>query len=181
MVHNFRAPVNYSYILVGCVYNVIRAFSDVFVLWGTWRVLIRHEEFRPTMEKSRNLAWTTTTAVLLLFLTLYHLCLLFALAFAWLSFADLDVINAIAEARNGFEIAFTAVQFITTLMTVLWAVIMLKESISHYTEVSHPRANSGTGDVQSLTSTIGSNLCVPCNYPFTYPVILRSCNCGPTG
>jgi hypothetical protein len=73
------------------------------------------------MEGTLGYNCITIIAGLLWFLALYHLCLLFALSFAWLSFADLNVINAIAEARNGFEIAFTVVQFITTITAALRA------------------------------------------------------------
>jgi len=121
VVHTCRAHVAYSYILVGCFFNVIRAFSDACVLWGTWRVLIRYEHLRPNMTETVTFCWATVIGCLLWFLALYHLCLQFALAFAWLSFADLNIINDIAEARNGFEIAFTAVQFVSTICTVLWA------------------------------------------------------------
>lgn len=121
LARHFRAPVTYSYIFVGCFFNSVRAFSDVFVLWGTWRVLIRYKHLRPNMEETPGFGAATAIAGLLWFLAFYHICLLFALSFAWLSFSDLDAINSIAEARNGFEIAFTAIQFISTIWTAIWA------------------------------------------------------------
>lgn len=120
VVHTLRAHVAYSYILVGCCFNVIRGLSDVCVLWGTMKVLIRYEDIRPSMA-SDYFAGSTIIGCLLWFLALYHLCLQFALSFAWLSFADLSVIDKIAEARSCFEIAFTVVQFISTIWIVVWA------------------------------------------------------------
>ena len=48
------------------------------------------------------------------FLALYYLGLQFALCHTWLSFSDVWAINAIAKGRNGFEIAFTTLQFVAT-------------------------------------------------------------------
>lgn len=55
---------------------------------------------------------------------------MFALSFAWLSFSDLNVINAIAKARSGFEIAFTALAFVITLGIA--ALTMLRDLDSLY-------------------------------------------------
>jgi hypothetical protein len=120
-MHHYQARVTYGYILVDSLYNVIRAFSDIFILWGTWRVLIRYKYLRSNLEETGIFQNTTVVAGLLWFLALYHLCLLFALCFAWLSFSDLNVINTIAKGASSFEIAFTAVQFTSTILTVLWA------------------------------------------------------------
>lgn len=124
VVHFYRARVPYGYILVGCLYKAFRVFSDVSIVWGTWRVLIRYDYLRPNMRKPQSFfCQTTVVAVLLLFLGAYQICLMFALSFAWLSFSDLDVINAIAKARSGFEIAFTALQFMCTCGIAAWAVL----------------------------------------------------------
>jgi hypothetical protein len=61
---------------------------------------------------------TTVFGILLWVLAIYHLCLLFAVCFAWLSFADLDVINELMNARNAIEFTFTAALFIGSLGTV---------------------------------------------------------------
>lgn len=137
VVHHYRARVKYSYVLLGCFYNVIRIFSDIFVLWGTWRVLIRYHHLRPTLKDTDSLLFTTGVIVLLWFLALYQLCLLFALSFTWLSFSDLDTINAIAKARSGYEVAFAAVQFCSTIATVVWAwdMVEFSHSTSPYYEV----------------------------------------------
>ncbi|KAH0537286.1 hypothetical protein FGG08_005911 [Glutinoglossum americanum] len=121
VVRHNRANVTYGYILVNTIYNTFKVFSDVFVLWGTCRVLVRYKYLRSnTIFRA-----TTVVASLFWFLALYHLILLFVLSFAWLSFSDLNVINAIAEARSGFEVAFTALQFCSTIAMSVWAVYKL--------------------------------------------------------
>lgn len=107
--------------------------SEIFVLWGTWKVLIRYEYLRPKMKETPNVLNATVGAGVLGFLGLYHLCLLFALSFAWLSFSDLNVINAIAKARNGLEIAFTAFHLSCTICTVVW-VAALEDRTSNISE-----------------------------------------------
>ena len=137
VVRHHRVRVKYSYILVGCFFNVIRTFSDVFVLWGTWRILIRYKHLRPTLRDTDSLCFTTGVIALLWFLALYQLCLQFALSFTWSSFSNLGTINAIAKARSGFVVAFTAVQFCSTIATVVWAWVMLyfSHSTSPYYKV----------------------------------------------
>lgn len=112
--------------------------------------------------------------------------MLFALAFAWLSFADLDVINAIAEARNGFEIAFTAVQFVAMLWTVSWAWVALDSypGIPNYNKVRLYTLEINIfrmGAMQYLTFLTADSVRVHSIYPSTTPVILRSCHRGPAG
>jgi hypothetical protein len=93
------------------------------------------------MDETPTFCCATIIAGLLWFLALYHLCLLFALAFAWLSFADLGVINDIAEARNCFEIAFTAVYFISAIWTALWAFDIM---VNRYPKIQYPEVRSYT-------------------------------------
>jgi hypothetical protein len=123
MVRHFQTSVMYSYILVGPIFGTFKVFSDVFVLWGVWRVLIRYKKLRPTMKESTSQTLTTAAGGLLWSLAFYQYCLLFALSFAWLSFADLGVINSIAQGRNGFDVAFTALQFCSMIITATWAVL----------------------------------------------------------
>jgi len=54
-------------------------------------------------------------AILLWILGFYQICLLFALCFTWLSFADVHVINNVAVARSALDVAFTALQFCATM------------------------------------------------------------------
>lgn len=103
-----RLQAKYSYILAFCLFNTIRALSDVLILGGVTVMSCR-------LEALDSSSWTCVLSGFLLFLALYHICLLFSLAFAWLSFADLRVINSIAKARNAFEIVFTTLQFFMTM------------------------------------------------------------------
>lgn len=104
-------------------------FSDVFVISGTWSVLIRYDHLRPNTQ--RYCCQPAVVAVLLLFLGVYQICLMFALSFAWLSFSDLDVINAIAKARSGFEIAFTALAFVSTCVITARAEMLQENNIRY--------------------------------------------------
>lgn len=114
------------------MYKALRVFSDVFVIWGTWRVLIRYDHLRPNMRRpERYYRQPAVVAVLLLFLGVYQICLMFALSFVWLSFSDLDVINAIAKARSGFEIAFTALAFVSTCVITARAETLKKNNICY--------------------------------------------------
>lgn len=130
LVHFRQARVPYGYILVGCLYKALRVISDVFVLWGTVRVLIRYSHLRPNIRKPQSIfCVATVVAVLLLFVGLYQICLMFALSFAWLSFSDLNVIDAIAKARSGSEIAFTALEFVSTIVITFWAKIEFRAAL----------------------------------------------------
>jgi hypothetical protein len=116
--------VNYNYILFDAFNRTFRAFSDVFVLWGVWRVMMRYQYLRLTTGAPRSLFLIANCMACLLWaLAVYHICLLFAVSFTWLSFSDLHVINAIAKARSGFEVAFTALQFFLTCLTALVACV----------------------------------------------------------
>jgi hypothetical protein len=95
-------------------------------------VLTRYQSLRPNSEKTDKFIARTFIAGILCFFALYHLCLLFALSFAWLSFADLHVINSLAGARSGFEVAFTVLQFCATIGTVCWAVIQADSSLRYF-------------------------------------------------
>ena len=53
-------------------------------------------------------------------LSLYHLILQFALSVSWVSFIDLDDLDALARGQLGFEVAFTALQFTILLGILLW-------------------------------------------------------------
>lgn len=118
LIHNRRVRLRYGYILVGCFFTIFRALSEIFILWGTWRVLIRYKYLRPNTKELPRIFYLAGLVGLLWLLALYHLCLLFGLSFAWLSFSDLHVINSIAKARSVVELSFTALYFICTLGTI---------------------------------------------------------------
>jgi hypothetical protein len=52
-------------------------------------------------------------------LGLYKLGLQFALCFAWLDFVDIKIIDSIAAARSGFDVAFAALYFVTMLLMMV--------------------------------------------------------------
>lgn len=74
---------------------------------------------RKLFELPRYL-FTSMMAILLLFFSTYHICLLFGLTVVWLQATDPQVIQLIAKARNGFEVAYMAVQFVGTLAMGGW-------------------------------------------------------------
>jgi len=75
---------------------------------------------------------TNLVAILLIFFSLYHICLSFALTFAWLQAADPSVIQLIAKARNAFEISYMTMQFLGTAAMMVWLDLTYKENKQHY-------------------------------------------------
>jgi hypothetical protein len=93
------------------------------VLWGCSRVLVRYQHLRNdegilSTHEDRPY-WLGV--ILLWFLGIYQLCLLFVLSSAWLSFADLKVINELAQAQNAFNIAYTATQLCYSIYMIRWS------------------------------------------------------------
>jgi hypothetical protein len=79
----------------------------------------------PTLQSGKlyelpRYSFTSMMAILLLFFSAYHICLLFGLTIAWLQATDPQIIQLIATARNGFEVAYMAVQFVGTLAMGGW-------------------------------------------------------------
>ena len=125
--------MTYSYILFDSINRIFRATSDVCVLWGVWKVQIRYRHLRPSITEHMPTLVTTVIAILLWILAIYHLCLLFAVCFAWLYCADLDVINGLMNARNAIEFTFTAALFLGSLGTVWQGVgkdILVRERVA---------------------------------------------------
>jgi len=114
--------LTYGYILITSLNAALRTLSDVLVLVGWWQTMERFQT-----PKVANLLWLSwdpevrkhwimpelIPIALLWLLGLYQVGLQFALCFAWLGFADLDVINTIARARSGIEVGFSTIYFIT--------------------------------------------------------------------
>jgi hypothetical protein len=132
-VHQVGGTVPYGYIFASSVFTVFKIASDVFVFWGMWQVVFRLEHLDVRFEnlngpnlRARRLSelprylFTSILAGLLLFLSIYHICLLFGLAVTWLQATDPQVIQLIAAARSGFEVAYMAVQFVGTLAMGGW-------------------------------------------------------------
>jgi hypothetical protein len=145
VVHQMGRTVPYGYIFVLSVFDVFKILSDVFVFWGMWQVLGRLDHLDSRFERpedpsspsrkineSPTYAATSTIAILLLFLSIYHICLLFGLTFVWLQATDPRVVQHIAKARNGFEISYMALQFVGTLAMLDYALVFASSSDVHY-------------------------------------------------
>lgn len=107
-VRQGHTAVTYSYILFGCFHKIFRILSDIATLWGLSRVIIRYH----TLHGQGLHSALRIPGNILVFVGVYHLCLNFSLAFSWLSFVDLGVINKIATSAAKFEICFAALYFI---------------------------------------------------------------------
>ena len=146
IVHHAKAKVTYGYILVSTFFNIFKILSDVLVFWGIWKVFFRleHMDTRfegpdkgPTLDlgqryNSPGYIITNLVAILLIFFSVYHICLSFALTFAWLQAADPSVIQLIAKARNAFEISYMTMQFLGTAAMMVWLDLTYKENKQHY-------------------------------------------------
>jgi hypothetical protein len=137
VVHQVARTVPYGYIFVLSVFNVFKILSDVFVFWGMWQVLFRLEHLDSRFERpkgpsldlgkiyeSPRYAATTMIAILFLFFSIYHICLLFGLTFVWLQATAPQVVQHIAKARNAFEISYMALQFVGTLAMYGWCALV---------------------------------------------------------
>ncbi len=106
MARHYRIVVSYNYIFASDTFNILKALSECFITGGGMLLICRFSQLGK--EPFYGLIAPIS---LLLFFAIYHICLLFSLSLTWLSFADLEVINKVAKARNAFEIAYTALQF----------------------------------------------------------------------
>ena len=146
IVHHAKAKVTYGYILVSTFFNIFKILSDVLVFWGIWKVFFRLDHLDTRFEcpnmgfafglgqryESLRYIITNLVAILLIFFSLYHICLSFALTFAWLQAADPSVIQLIAKARNAFEISYMTMQFLGTGAMFFWLEFICKEKYEPY-------------------------------------------------
>lgn len=116
--------------------SVFKSLSDFFSVWGTWKICIRYKYLHPKFFERPMFGLTTTVACVLGTLALYHICLLWALTFAWLSFSDLSVINSIAKGARSFEVAFTSLQFCSVVIGTYGISEYVSNKTGHYNEVS---------------------------------------------
>jgi hypothetical protein len=116
VIHESKASVRYSYILTDAFYNTIRILSEILMVWGVFNVLARYEKLRPTPPTPDRIVIGLFTLV-----GCYLICLKFAVCISWLSMNDVKIIESLAKAKNGFEIAFTALQFVLGIMAIMWA------------------------------------------------------------
>ncbi|KAF2737633.1 hypothetical protein EJ04DRAFT_510082 [Polyplosphaeria fusca] len=108
VVHYAKAQVTYDYILSDCFFALLKVLSDIFVLWGMLKITSRLN----TLRGKDEIRVIRCVGLLLWIVGIYHICLRFALAISWLYLTDTTKVNQIAKAKNGFEIAFQALQFI---------------------------------------------------------------------
>jgi hypothetical protein len=123
-----RHTISYSYIFVLALFNIVKILSDVFVFLGMWQLCLRLDHLDPRFERTKRPSLKSRTiyespgdlaikvaTIILFFLSIYHICLLFGLAFVWLQATDPQVVQRIAKAKNGFEISYMALQFFGTI------------------------------------------------------------------
>lgn len=109
LIHQRHARVTYGYILAQSFFSIFKILSDVFVFCGIGKIIARYWGLRTEAYAIR-----AGGKILVLFFSVYHICLILALTFIWLYVVDLRVIQLIAKARNGFEIAYMALQLLGT-------------------------------------------------------------------
>jgi hypothetical protein len=126
LIRYYRTPVLYNYIIFPAILHIFRVFSDIYVVWGICRVIRRYHSLR------REDTVFAAVFALLVLLGVYQLCLLFALDFTWLGFADPGVINEISKDRIAFEVAFSAVMFVVVIaLAIVWDELYKARLISH--------------------------------------------------
>jgi hypothetical protein len=178
--------VPYGYILVSAVFSISKILSDTFVFWGMWQVLFRFEHLDPRFECLKDPALkpgkkytspryfvSNIIAIWLLFFTIYHICLLFGLTFAWLQAADPQVIQLIAKARNAFEIVYMVLQFVGTLGMFLWFIeVVFPNGYTHYYDAYKVRLDPTTS--QALVYRIPAQVAdaVPHRSHLCWPLLL---------
>lgn len=106
--------VTYNYIVFQSLNTVWKTLSDILVLCGCWVNILRHQTPKVAVWRS-----DLVIAGILWALGLYKLGLQFALCFAWLDFVDVKILDSIAAARSGFDVAFAAFYFATMLLMLV--------------------------------------------------------------
>ncbi|KAF2671473.1 hypothetical protein BT63DRAFT_423675 [Microthyrium microscopicum] len=117
LVRELAQTVTASYMLADSILSIFKVLSDVFMLWGIWRLIGRYRYMdidAPTFLPG------TIIAFIMLFLGLYQWIELLSLSLTWLSFSDLKAIASIANARSAFDVTFTAVEFCWTTIAMIY-------------------------------------------------------------
>ncbi|KAI0127155.1 hypothetical protein BJ170DRAFT_364280 [Xylariales sp. AK1849] len=135
IIRSQYGSIQYGYIVIQPMFKLVRLSSEIFSIWGLWNVTIRYTSLRPTRANMIYYVWPKLGILILWFLALYHFCMFFTLSLAWLSFADLSVIDYIAGTSSAFEIAYTTVYFIYSAMTaggLTWLILKAHQSYEDY-------------------------------------------------
>lgn len=133
-IRSTSATVTYSYILFSAFSDIFRITSAIFVLWGMMALIIRYNHLRG--QNFHNQLWFFE--IPLWTIGIYFLCLQLGTCFAWLDFADLESIQRLAKARNGFAIAFEAVQFVLYILVAGGALSVKTRSLTKVRDKTHP-------------------------------------------
>ncbi len=114
-----KPDVTNDYLIFTMFTHIIRICSDVFVITGLWRIIIRYDFLRPL--KPDSFADTLFASVLWV-LAGVHVALLVVTTGTWLGDVDVDKVNSIAKARSAFEVTYMAVQFCAMLVMSIYAI-----------------------------------------------------------
>ncbi|KAF8862361.1 hypothetical protein BDZ45DRAFT_799177 [Acephala macrosclerotiorum] len=98
--------------------HILRIVSDVLIITGLWRVILRYDFLRPL---NVDVFADTLFSSVLWVLASIHIVLLIAVTGTWLGDVDLDKVNNIARARSAFEVTYMAVQFCAMLVMSIYA------------------------------------------------------------
>lgn len=98
--------------------HIIRICSDVLIITGLWRVIIRYDFLRPLKV---DLFADTLFSSVLWVLAGCHIILLIVTTGTWLGDVDLDKVNSIARARSAIEVTYMAVQFCAMCVMSIYA------------------------------------------------------------
>lgn len=98
--------------------HLIRICSDVLVITGLWRIIIRYDFLRPLKV---DLFADSLFAGILWVLAIIHMVLLISVTGIWLGDVDADKVNNVARARSAFEVTYMAVQFCAMLVMSIYA------------------------------------------------------------
>lgn len=96
----------------------MRICSDVLVITGLWRIIIRYDFLRPLRVDSFADSWFSG---LLWLLAGVHIILLVAATGILLAGVDVKQINTLARVRSAFEVTYMAVQFCAMLIMSIYA------------------------------------------------------------
>ncbi len=116
-IRNQQMSIPYGYLLTDCFWTISKVASDIVVFDGVYSIVSRHLRVHPSLGR----VWDRPGAFmvpLLWILGALYICLNFSLAFVWLYFVDLSIIQGTAIARNGFEAALTCSLFVFIVLAL---------------------------------------------------------------
>ncbi len=121
-LHVKEYHVPYGYIILGPFWEVARAISTLFFLWGAHMIVWKELEHR--LPEEHNYWWWLVAKVLLIFtflLCMFYWILYIAFAAVWVRFASLDTIDDVGGRWAQFWVAMTGFFFGFSLLISLAA------------------------------------------------------------